>query len=51
MTPVTNRADIPLIPTPRLLRADGSIAVLAAIGCIGEGRPRRPATHRAACCG
>lgn len=37
MTPVTNRADIPLIPTPRLLRADGSIAVLAAIGCIGEG--------------
>ena len=37
MTSVTNRADIPLIPTPRLLRADGSIAVLAAIGCIGEG--------------
>ena len=37
MTPVTNRADIPLIPMPRLLHADGSIAVLAAIGCIGEG--------------
>lgn len=37
MTPVTNRADIPLIPTPRLLRADGSAAVLAAIGRIGEG--------------
>lgn len=37
MTPVTNRADIPLIPTPRLVRADGSAAVLVAIGCIGEG--------------
>ena len=45
MTPVTNRADIPLIPTPRLLRADGSAAVLAAIGRIGEGAAaarRRP---------
>lgn len=37
MTRVTNRADIPLIPTPRLVRADGSAAVLVAIGCIGEG--------------
>ncbi|MBM6696737.1 hypothetical protein H6A11_06825 [Bifidobacterium pullorum subsp. saeculare] len=37
MTPVTNRVDIPLIPTPRLVRADGSAAVLVAIGCIGEG--------------
>ena len=37
MTLATNHTDIPLIPTPRLMRADGSTAVLAAVGCIGEG--------------
>lgn len=37
MAPATYVTEMPLIPTPRMMRTDGSSAVLGAIGRIGEG--------------